>query len=205
MENLWRAWAAFAYPARMLNRLAPGVAIASLAAVVLVGCTPEEPVSPAASTTTPATVPSPNSEALMVETRAAWDAYRARLSELGAAPDSASLRSLEEVATSDVAAMLLENFEDAADRRIRTEGERLTTAFTLLDTSEAPRSVTVSVCVDLSEERYIGDEGVDLTPADRPDERASIVAFEYNDGASGYLVAGESEFVEGEGADPCDG
>lgn len=108
------------------------------------------------------------------------------------------------MASPEVAAGLLTNFGDAADRRLHTEGERVTTAFEMADSAAAPTLLRVAVCVDLTGERYVGDEGVDLTPPDRPDERGSIVELALRTSGSDYIVSGETELDPSDPANPCD-
>ncbi len=139
---------------------------------------------------------------LLADTRAAWDAHQTLLSEFGAAPANASRERLLEVTTPDSADTLMSNFDDAADRRIHTEGQRRTTVFQLHDTTEAPSRVEVAVCVDVSNERIVGDEGLDLTPTDRPLLQPSLVEFVSGPGDSGYIVARQLPAVD-EGANPC--
>lgn len=184
----------------MLSRLGSGVALASVAALVLVGCTPDEPVE---TTPPPSVEPTAEVEEALAVARQAWDAYRAQLTEFGADPSSASLEPLQEVATQDVAERQLENFADAAARRVHTEGNRTTTAFEASDLSSAPASVAVNVCVDLTQERYVGDEGVDLTPDDREPTRASTVTFVQSEDSGGFLVASEVEFDGPSELNPC--
>lgn len=140
---------------------------------------------------------------LVVEARAAWDAYREQLTAFGANPASASLEPLLEVATPEVAAAHLENFEDAAARHVHTEGARTTTAFQISDASRPPASLVVDVCVDLSQERYVGDEGLDLTPTDRERVRSSTVTLTERVEGNGYIVAAEAPFSGPEESDPC--
>lgn len=186
----------------MLRRLAAGAAL--VAALALAGCTqpgPEETTTPAASQ--PQTSAPLSEDALRAAARAAWDAYRDRLVAYGANPSSASRDGLLEVATPAVADALLANFEDAAERRLHTEGTRETTAFEVSNYSPAPASLQVRVCVDLTGERYIGDEGVDLTPPDRPAQRGSIVDLVEKPDRGGYLIAGETELDSSDPSNPC--
>jgi len=185
----------------MLRRLAAGVAL--VVALALAGCTPPEPTE----STTPVATPSsesPSDEDLLVEARTAWDAYRDRLDDFGADPSTATREGLLEVATPEVADALLVNFEDAAERRLHTEGTRETTAFEVSDFSSGPASLQVSVCVDLSGERYIGDEGTDLTPPDRPNQRGSLVDLVRAPERDNYLIAGEAELALTDPQNPCD-
>lgn len=183
----------------MLQRLVAGVAIAAVAALALVGCTPEEPTE-----TTPPATPSPsvNEQQLSAAARASWDRYQVRISELGADPSSANLDTLLEVATPDVASFLLDNFEAAADRRIHTEGERETTAFQLVDFSDAPQSITAVACVDVSRERIVADEGGDFTLEQDPLQE-SEVTLALSQTAGVYVVASESTYEGPEEASPC--
>lgn len=185
----------------MFTRLAPVVALASMAALVLAGCTPEEPVEttqrPSASTAA-----APDQDELLVEARASWDRYQRLVTQFGAEPETASLELLLDVATPEVAEYLLENFEQAAQRRIHTEGERVTRSFELSDVADAPASVTAVVCVDLSDERVIADEGGDFTPEREP-LQLSLVTLVRQESASDYVVASESPHEEAEEARSC--
>ncbi|MGC5076566.1 hypothetical protein [Agrococcus sp. DT81.2] len=188
----------------MLRRLALGAALVVGASMVLVGCTPPEPTETTQPTASQSVVPTPDESQLLASARAAWDAYRQRLTEYGAEPTSATSEGLLEVASPEVAAGLLANFEDAAERRLHTEGDRVTTAFEVSDFTAAPALLKVAVCMDLTGERYVGDEGVDLTPPDRPDERGSVVELVRSESGSDYVVAGESELDASDPVNPCD-
>ena len=169
--------------------------------LVVAGCTPEEPVESSPPSTAPTTDPPLSDEQLLAEARDAWDAYRAQVTAFAAEPASATLEPLLDVASPDFAAFLLENFEDAADRRFHSEGRQTTVSFEPLDIDLESEAVTAAVCMDQSEERIIGDEGTDLTPADREPLDSSTVEFETADDESRLVVAGVSAF---EGAsDPC--
>jgi hypothetical protein len=183
----------------MLGRIAPGVALASMAALVLVGCSPAEP-EPTASSAAPTTSTEPEAN-LGAATRAAWDAYQVLLGEFSAAPSSATADALEEVATPEFAEFLLGNFQEAADRRVHTEGARQTVSFELAEETSAGPSALV--CVDMSGERLVGDEGDDLTPDDREPLQSHRVDFSSASDSSGFVVAGVVDFDESGAADPC--
>ena len=185
----------------MLRRLAPCAALAATASALLAGCSPTAPTE-----TTPATSASEthgvDERQLSVETREAWDAYQAVLTEFGAEPALATRERLLDVATAEVTDVLLANFQDAANRRIHTEGTRQTMNFQLADIADAPGFITAHVCVDVSGERVMGDEGIDLTPADREALQASAVEFSLAPDRERYLVDGQSS-IEEEVAEAC--
>lgn len=184
----------------MFQRLASGIAPVLVLAATLVGCSGPGPLpspTPNTSSGTPVT-----EDQLLNETRAAWDAHQALLSEFGASPADASRERLLEVTTSDSADTLMSNFQDAADRRIHTEGQRRTTVFELRDATDAPARIEVAVCVDVSDERIVGDEGIDLTPVDRPPLQPSLIEFIVDPGDSGYIVARQTPAAD-EGVNPC--
>ncbi len=189
----------------MLRRLALGAALVVGASVVLSGCTPPAPTETTSAAPTPSTsstAPSLDEATLLANARAAWDAYQVRMSEFGANPASATLEPLEEVATADFAAFLLQNLKAAADRRLHTEGQRTTTEFTPADLTNAPRTLSVHVCVDLSGERVVGDEGIEITP--QPESPQSQTVEFVDQGAdSRYLVAGVRDFDGAAEDAPC--
>ncbi len=198
--QLWSGGRSLAYPARMIGRIASGIALASMAGLMLAGC--GQPVEPVEST--PATDPSPEaSSTRATEARAAWDAYQTRLSELGREPSGAALDPLLEVATAEHARFLLENFEAAADRRIHTEGRRRTISFEVDEARSDSERLRVMVCEDLSEERLMGDEGQDLTPADQADPRSRAVELVEAEERGGYVVATVTAYDGPSESDPC--
>lgn len=180
----------------MLRRLASSAALVA-AAVLLAGCTPPEPVE----TTTPATASETTDHQVLDGTRDAWEAYQARLSELGANPGAATVEPILEVASPEFADFLLENLRAAADRRIHTEGTRRTTHFSISDSSDGPERVTADACVDLSQERIVGDEGVEISRPETPQSQS--IAFVRADDQAHYLVDGVTDFDGSAEDDPC--
>ncbi|WAC66885.1 hypothetical protein OVA14_03690 [Agrococcus sp. SL85] len=176
-----------------MRRTTPAaLALAAIAGALLAGCTPEPP----AETTPPPTAePSVSEE----DARAAWEVYQQRLSELGAQPESAELEDLLTVAGSDLAQDQLENMQRAADRRIRVEGNRRTSAF---EFDQAAQSARAAVCIDVSDERVVGDEGREIETGEPRTTIARSVTFARVDGAT--LVTQEQEFEGPPELNPCD-
>lgn len=183
----------------MLGRIGSALALASVTTLIVVGCTPEEPVE---STPPPSESPLSSSvDGELTETlRAAWDRYQSLLSELGEDPASATVEDLLEVATPGHASFLAENFEDAAERRIHTEGVRSTSLFALEPQAQHEPAL-VSLCEDLSAERLIGDEGEDLTPPEQQEPRSRSVTFVESEGD--FVVANVVAYDGPPEGDPC--
>ncbi len=187
----------------MLQRLVAGVAIAAVAAIALVGCTPEEPTetTPAA---TPAATPAESAPTEPVEeSRRAWDAYQSRIAELEADPSSATLDSLEQVAQPDLASALLSELERSAALEVRTTGERVTTAFELVDIDATGLQVQVTACVDVSDVRVIDTEGRDRTPPELGPKLGYSVTLARDDVPDRFLVASADAYGGAEERDPC--
>lgn len=185
----------------MLQRLVAGVAIAAVAALALVGCTPEEPTETTPAVLTPGISTPPPLANELQRARSAWERYQSSLSDLGRDPASVTADQLVEVATAEHAAFLQQNFEAAAERRIHTEGERGTLAFELVEDASSATHLLVLICEDLSNERLVGDEGQDLTPPDQSDPRSRAVDFTRD--RDRYLVADVVAYVGDAEADPC--
>lgn len=130
----------------------------------------------------------------------AWDQYQSLLSELGEDPSSATRDRLLNVSAPEHASFLLENFQDAAERRIHTEGVRSTSYFAL-EPQSRPEQPQVRLCEDLSNERLIGDEGEDLTPPNQQDPRSRSVTFVESE--NGFVIANVVAYDGSPEADPC--
>lgn len=185
----------------MLARLTSGIALASIAALVLVGCTPEGP-TPSATTAPASTEATPANDEHVEAARTGWELYQSRLSEIGEDPASATIDPLLEIATPEHADFLLENFGAAADRRIHTEGSRATTAFDLRESSNDSGELQVALCEDVSDERLVGDEGQDLTRPDQTALRSRFVDFVRTDDGR-YIIAAVVEYQGPTENDPC--
>lgn len=185
----------------MFTRLAPVVALASMAALMLAGCTPEEPVETTPAETSTAAV---HDERRSFEAaREAWDAYQARIVELEADPARATLESLKDVAAEELARALVADLERSAALQVRTEGQRSTTAFTPSDLAGAPYEVMASACVDVSRVRVLGADGSDHTPAGFGPQLSYSVAFERTDGDEPFVVSSADRYEGTEEQDPC--
>ncbi|MCR8669624.1 hypothetical protein [Agrococcus sp. HG114] len=184
----------------MIRRLGSAAALASVAALVLVGCSPPQqtPGSTPAERT-----PSPDSVDIEQEARQGWDRYQERLAELGADPASADIDALRDVAEPAHAEFLADNFREAADRRIHTEGKRETTEFAVVDASAAPERVEAAACVDLTGERVIGDEGLEIVDSERPALEAVSVTLVTRASERGFFVESVTAFDDSAAADPC--
>lgn len=187
----------------MHARPAIGIALSALTALALLGCTPEQPTETTPPPTPATAEPTMSDSDVMAAARQAWDAYETRLSELGEEPSSATREPLLEVATPEFTDFLLQNFQDAANRHIHTEGPRSTTAFEALDLSDSPGRVVVSLCQDLSQERLMGDEGIDLTPPEQAEPRSRTVVLTRSGDDQPFLIDSVSDFDGAQEQDPC--
>jgi len=165
----------------MLARLTSGIALASIAALVLVGCTPG------------------SDERVANESREAWDEYLSVLVAYGAAPADATREGLLAVSTADVADGQLRNFEQAADAGVHSEGARATSAYEVVEADGD--EIQANVCVDISAERVIASDGEDITDPQRPSSLAYSVTIASDDGD--FLVTSYAEYDGPTESNPC--
>jgi hypothetical protein len=115
----------------MLGRLAPGVAFASMAALVLVGCSPAEP--------------EPSQDAVLAEARAAYEGFYSAIDEQ-MAQERASAEAFAGFASEELAAEWAGYVEAALDDGTRSQGVPTIVAIQLGE--ESSEHVDAALCVD---------------------------------------------------------
>lgn len=184
----------------MLSRLGSVVALTSMAALVLVGCSPPEPTE-----TTPADPTAPSSEgAVLAQAESAWKAYQATLSQLAADPESATIEPLLAVATPDLAEVQFANIAQAAAVGGRAEGTRTTIAFVPTSALRPGADVAALVCIDTSNERLFDFEGAEVSKDPDTLLRSRSVDLQWQNQSDMYLVSSERAYDGPEDLDPCD-
>ncbi len=150
------------------------MAAAALSAALLfalVACAPEEPAEP---TPTPTSAFATEDEAFA----AAEETYRAYVDALNA-------RHADPAAKPDPTDYLIEDALEAeldTQRLLEEEGRAIVGTATVARFAGARASgnlaeIAAIVCLDVSESRLVDDNGIDVTPTDRPEVFALDVAF----------------------------
>lgn len=116
----------------MLARLTSGIALASIAALVLVGCTPEPPTD----------------DEVAVEVTSTFDGFFKSVDSLYAA-GMADAAALEEYATPGLAEVWATDVQSVIDSGVSTRGTPTITNVAL--TGQAESAVSAAVCTDLSD------------------------------------------------------
>lgn len=157
----------------MLSRLGSVVALTSMTALVLVGCSPPEPTE-----MTPAATPAESGPTTLSETALAEWASEIYLSYLrvqnrqinDAAPDAAEL---EQFATPDQAAVGASEVEVAAAEATSVQGEWSLRAVEVVE--DTPQQLTVAVCLDGTNVTYLAGQAGEVDVADAS---AQLLRFE---------------------------
>jgi hypothetical protein len=127
----------------MLRRFGTGVALASITALVLVGCSPPTPTQ---TTPPPEPTATPSSEQLIGEARDLFDEYWIEVVAMSSSgsPDASRLGR---IATEDVATAAAESVQVSLDGGIVPSAPPEVTYFEALD-SPSPTGFEVAVCTD---------------------------------------------------------
>lgn len=151
----------------MLGRIGSALALASVATLMVVGCTPEEPVE---STPPPSSV-EPSPSALLTEQQVLGDAFAAvqqfyLLIDEGFAAGELANEELERVATADAIAKVQSELEQFRAMQWTIEGTSDLDTPTLVrwdHQSDASGSVELLACLDTSEVETMNADGEPVT------------------------------------------
>ncbi|WP_306231901.1 hypothetical protein [Agrococcus beijingensis] len=183
----------------MLRRLGTGVALASMAALVLVGCSPPAPTATtsAAEPSAPPTASLSDNEMLVAAQASYQDLLRAVSAQYEA--QTSDPQSLRSNATAEFAADLASQIDENLAQRLQLLGApQITQAVLDVRSTDA---LSAGFCLDAAAVRVVDPQsGVEL-PATSSTTTAWTVDFILEDGQ--LIAAGRSSRVD-ELSDPCD-
>jgi len=181
-------------------RLAPALAVA--AALLLAGCTGDDPIVLPKPDPTTAPVFATDEEALAAA-EVAYGEYLAA-SDAITAKDGADPNTIGEYVHSEYLPEVLESFEDLRADHLHSKGELSFDGMTLqqyTDDLASPATISVYVCIVATNARLLDQNDQDVTPAGRDDRVPLEISFQTEEREPNLLIRSSELWT---GADFCE-